>query len=191
MRDPSTARARTGRAPRGDLSTLLSHVLLGFTLDFERQSRISLPISANTLRVLDGGGIRTRDLPTLTRVSKEANAMCVGFLVRHGCAVVEAEPGAARGKVVRLTSKGIKAQAKYRRILLATEAEWEERFDGPIGAVRSSLERVVGDEPRPGRSRLFERLEPYPDGWRAVVRAPRTLPHYPMVLHRGGYRDGS
>ena len=26
---------------------------------------------------------------------------------------------------------------------------------------------------------------------RARVRAPSTLPHYPMVLHRGGYPDGS
>ena len=34
-------------------------------------------------------------------------------------------------------------------------------------------------------------LEPYPDNWRAQVRRPETLPHYPMVLHRGGYPDGS
>ena len=34
-------------------------------------------------------------------------------------------------------------------------------------------------------------LEPYPDGWRAKVRRPEALPHYPMVLHRGGYPDGS
>ncbi len=191
VRGVSPAGARAAREPRGDLSMLLSHVLLGFTIDFERRSRISLPISANTLRVLDADGVRTRDLPALTGVSKEANAMCVGFLVRHGCAAVVPEPGASRGKVVRLTPKGVKAQDKYGRILVDTEAEWEQRFAGPIGAVRSSLERVVGDEPRPGRSRLFEGLEPYPDGWRAAVRAPQTLPHYPMVLHRGGYPDGS
>ena len=34
-------------------------------------------------------------------------------------------------------------------------------------------------------------LQPYPDGWRAKVRAPETLPHHPMVLHRGGFPDGS
>ena len=38
---------------------------------------------------------------------------------------------------------------------------------------------------------LFAWLEPYPDGWRASVRRPATLPHYPMVLHRGGFPDGS
>ena len=40
-------------------------------------------------------------------------------------------------------------------------------------------------------SPLFRGLEPYPDGWRAKVRKPDTLPHYPMVLHRGGFPDGS
>jgi hypothetical protein len=29
------------------------------------------------------------------------------------------------------------------------------------------------------------------DGWRAKVRRPTTLPHYRMVLHRGGFPDGS
>jgi len=38
---------------------------------------------------------------------------------------------------------------------------------------------------------LMRGLEPYPDGWRAKVRRPEILPHYPMVLHRGGYPDGS
>ena len=38
---------------------------------------------------------------------------------------------------------------------------------------------------------LFQGLEPYPDNWRASVRRPVTLPYYPMVLHRGGYPDGS
>jgi len=27
--------------------------------------------------------------------------------------------------------------------------------------------------------------------WRAKFRRPEVLPHYPMVLHRGGYPDGS
>jgi hypothetical protein len=40
-------------------------------------------------------------------------------------------------------------------------------------------------------SPLLAGLEPYPDNRRAAVPAPVTLPHYPMVLHRGGYPDGS
>jgi len=43
----------------------------------------------------------------------------------------------------------------------------------------------------PGGPPLMRGLEPYPDGWRAEVRRPEALPHYPMVLHRVGYPDGS
>ena len=43
----------------------------------------------------------------------------------------------------------------------------------------------------PPRTTIERRFEPYPDNWRASVRRPATLPHFPMVLHRGGYPDGS
>jgi DNA-binding MarR family transcriptional regulator len=175
-----------------DLSALLSQVLLTFTVDFERESKISLPISANTLRVLDETGVRVRDLPRLTGVSKEANSMSVGFLERHGCVVVEPDPSANRGRVVRLTTKGRKAQDKYRRVLDMTEQHWATRFGGEVVAdLRGSLERLVGAGPGARRSVLMKGMEPYPEGWRALVRQPETLPHYPMVLHRGGYPDGS
>jgi hypothetical protein len=35
------------------------------------------------------------------------------------------------------------------------------------------------------------RLKPYPEGWLASIPALSQLPHYPMVLHRGGFPDGS
>ncbi|MGH3415586.1 MAG: hypothetical protein ACRDVE_06865 [Actinocrinis sp.] len=61
--------------------------------------------------------------------------------------------------------------------------------DSATGTLRQSLERLVGDGTRDAP--LWEGVAPYPDGWRASVRAPTTLPHFPMVLHRGGYPDGS
>jgi DNA-binding MarR family transcriptional regulator len=174
------------------LSVLLARVLLAFTLDFEDESRISLPVSANTLRVLDAAGVRVRDLPVRTGVSKEANAMAVGFLERRGCVEVVADPEATRGKVVRLTPKGQRAQATYGRILTVTEERWRARFGSEaLGTLRRTLEELVGhraDRPDP---LLLLGTEPYPDGWRAAIRRPETLPHYPMVLHRGGYPDGS
>jgi DNA-binding MarR family transcriptional regulator len=186
-----SAAVATGTGTHSDLSALLSQVLLSFTVDFERESTISLPISANTLRVLNESGVRVRELPHLTGVSKEANSMSAGFLERHGCVVVEADPSASRGKVVRLTSKGRKAQDKYRRTLGATEEHWVEEFgEDRVVQLLQSLERLVG-EPNGQRSPLLEGLQPYPEGWRALVRRPDTLPHYPMVLHRGGYPDGS
>ena len=54
-------------------------------------------------------------------------------------------------------------------------------------ALRQALEPLVAGDP----PRLYAGLEPYPDGWRARLPQPVTLPHYPMTLHRGGYPDGS
>ncbi len=174
-----------------DLVTLLAGVLLSFTIDFEAQSRLSLSISANTLRVLDRAPRRLRDLPSLTGVSKEGNAMCTGFLERRACAVVEPDPAATRGKVIRLTDKGVAARAKYVRLLAATEQGWRTTY-GPrqIDALRAALETLVGDGTLES-SPLAACLTPEPGNWRASVRAPVTLPHYPMVLHRGGFPDGS
>ena len=177
----------TDRDDGADLSVLLSQVLLRFTIDFEDESRISLPISANTLRVLDAAGVRVRDLPPLTGVSKEANSMALGFLERRGCVVLEPDPSGARGQVIRLTGKGLKAQDKYRRLLRETEERWDRQFGSDaVARLRASLEQVLGDD-----ALLREGMQPYPDGWRASARTPATLPHYPMVLHRGGYPDGS
>jgi hypothetical protein len=50
-----------------------------------------------------------------------------------------------------------------------------------------AVEYEAAGQPPP----LFGGLEPYPDNWRALVRRPDVLPHFPMVLHRGGYPDGS
>jgi len=73
----------------------------------------------------------------------------------------------------------------------AIEERWQTRFGkGTISALRRALERLVG-ESTAQLSPLFKGLEPYPDGWRASVRKAATLPHYPMVLHRGGFPDGS
>jgi DNA-binding MarR family transcriptional regulator len=186
-----TAGARPALPARGSVSPLLSGVLFAFTLDFEAESRISLAISANTLRVLDAAGTRPGDLPRLTGVSPEGNAMCAGWLERHGCAVAVPDTMARRGKVVRLTPKGEKAQQKYRRLLRATEDSWRTRFGAAtIEDLRAALEDVVGDGTL-GASPLARGLTPHPDNWRARVRRPETLPHHPMVLHRGGYPDGS
>jgi hypothetical protein len=176
---PPTHAADSGTA---DLVTLLAGVLLAFTLDFEAESKLALAISANTLRVLSAEPTRLRDLPRLTGVSKEGNAMCTGFLVRRDCAVIEPDPTASRGKVIRLTDRGVKAGVKAERTLAATEERWRTTFGAPaLDALRAAL----------ASSSLAAGLAPEPGNWRASVRTPETLPHYPMVLHRGGFPDGS
>jgi len=173
------------------LPALLSRVLLAFAIEFERESDLSLAISANVVRVLDEKGVPVRDLPLLTGVSKEAIRMAAAFLQKRRLAVFETDPAGSRGKVARLTPKGREAQDAYRRLTLIIEERWQARFGkDTIRALREPLERLVG-EATAQRSPLFGGLQPYPDGWRASVRKPDTLPHYPMVLHRGGFPDGS
>ena len=181
----------SGRASRLPLPALLSRVLLAFAIEFERESDVSLAISANVLRVLDGEGVRVRDLPLLAGVSKEAMATALRFLQKYGYVMIEPDPAASRGKVVHPTSKGRQAQDAYHHLVWTIEERCQTRYGkDTIRNLRESLERLVG-EPTAQLSPLFEGLEPYSDGWRASIRRPDTLPHYPMVLHRGGFPDGS
>jgi plasmid stabilization system protein ParE len=127
----------------------------------------------------------------LAGVSKEAISMAMGIAGKQGLALLEPDPAASRGKVARLTPGGRRAQDDCRRLLVAIEDNWQERFGSAcIRGLRQAIDRLVatpGGQPSP----LWLGLEPYPGGWRASVRRPRTLPHFPMVLHRGGFPDGS
>jgi hypothetical protein len=195
-RDAEAAYERgAGRDDQADVSALalpwlLARVLLALAIAYERESRISLAIAANLLRVLDDDGVAVRDLPQLTGVSKEAIAMATGFSERADVAKVVAGPGGSRWKIARLTPKGVLVRDLYADRLEALEEGWRQRFgSGVIADVRARLERLTGsggpDSP------LFDGLEPDPGNWRADVRPPQTLPHFPMVLHRGGFPDGS
>lgn len=173
------------------LPALLARVLLAWTLDFEQESRVSLAICADVLRVIGEEGTAVRDLPAFSGVSKEAIAMALSFLMKRGYALVQAASPGSRLKVVRPTPEGILAQGGYEKHSRAIERRWLQRHGkATLEGLRKSLERLTGDGTAEG-SPLFAGLKPYPDGWRAAKPTPRTLPHYPMVLHRGGYPDGS
>src|SRR5271165_2188766 len=173
------------------LSALLSRVLLSFALEYEHDTGLSLAISANVLRALGADGTRLRDLSPLTGTSKEAVSWALSILIRAHLAAEEPAPAASRGKIARLTPRGLQAQRLYYEFVGTIEQRWCERFTAAAtDAVRTSLKALAtapDGEPPP----LFAGLEPYPDNWRAAVRRPAALPHYPMVLHRGGYPDGS
>jgi methyltransferase (TIGR00027 family) len=187
--DPRLPPRPDGTAPEAlPLSALLSRVLLAFVLEYEREAGLSLAVAANVLRVLRAEGTRLRDLPALTGTSTESVRWALGILTRGHLAAEEPDPAAGRGKVARLTPRGLDAQHLYHELTGTIERRWDDRFTpGVTGALRASLEPLAAGQPPP----LFGGLEPYPDNWRASVRRPATLPHFPMVLHRGGYPDGS
>jgi DNA-binding MarR family transcriptional regulator len=181
----------------GDLALvgLLAHALMAYTLDFEESSALSLPLSANVFRVLNGDGIPVRELPSLTGISKEAVEVSLTSLVKTDYVVVEGAPASKR--TIRLTSAGDSLRIDHRRLHAQIGTQWEKRFGANVAEPhRAALERIL-DHPE-----LAAGLTPYPDGWRAskhyghqtqaVLADPRgRLPHHPMVLHRGGWPDGS
>jgi DNA-binding MarR family transcriptional regulator len=173
------------------LPTLLARVLLAFALEFEHESPFSLAICADVLRVLEPEGTLVRRIPALSGVSKESIAMALGFLEKRGFVQVLSQEHARRGRIVMLTTAGIQAQAEYPQRIRMLEERWNARTGAEAtSTLRASLEALAGDGTRSG-SPLFQGLDPYPEGWRAKVRPASTLPHFPMVLHRGAYPDGS
>jgi DNA-binding MarR family transcriptional regulator len=171
------------------LPSLLSRVLLSFAIEFERESDVSLAISANVLRLLTDAEVPLSELPRMAAISKEASAMSLSFLVKRGYVVAKSKPGGTRGKVVLLTPKGNKAKEVYSQRVETIEQQWQALYgERPVALLRESLAQLIGDPPP---SSLLCCLEPYPDGWRASLPKPAGLPHYPMILHRGGFPDGS
>jgi hypothetical protein len=131
--------------------------------------------------------VPVRELPVLAGVSKEAVEVSLTSLRKTDYVIVEGAPASKR--TIRVTPAGARLQTDQRRLHSRIGKRW--------GAdLRTSLERIL-DHPD-----LSAGLQPYPDGWRAskpyaqqteaVLADPRgRLPHYPMVLHRGGWPDGS
>ena len=167
------------------LVALLARALMTYTLSFEKEAPLALALSANFVRLLDGHDTSVRELPALSGVSKEAVAMSLTFLAKTPYAVVEGSPASKRR--VRLTAAGQDLKEGDRR------RHGEIHSHPQFGA---SLEQILSHPALP------EGMRPDPEGWRAskpyrtqteaVLTDPRSrLPHHPMVLHRGGWPDGS
>ena len=171
-----------------DVSALLAKALLVFTVDFERESPLSLVMCANPLRALGAEPMAARDLPRVTGVAKETLAVMLGVLVRRGY-VVTIQNG--RTKTAGLTALGQAGQRDYHEAVRTVEERWCSRFGSAIVTdLRATLETLVGDTML-ARSPLVAAIEPPASGWRAKEATPQTLPHHPVVSHRGGYPDGS
>jgi hypothetical protein len=112
--------------------------------------------------------------------------MAMGILTKANLV----EIGSHADRLVRLNARGLAAQQYALNLLAAVESCWLEHFgESAVQRLRQLLENLVVD-PR-GSALLLEGLKPYPGNWRASSRSLQTLPHFPMVLHRGGYPDGS
>lgn len=190
------------------LAELLSQLLEKFQLEFDRESPLPLVYCANTIRVLGDEPIRLAEIPRLTGSSPETSD--IGWQLKP-YVVVTADPAARRGKVVRLSPRGMKAQETYHRLIGEIEKRWEERFGkAAIHALRESLEGLLasasfskglvapkgtvraGDQaPALGRRDVGpaarQRMRDLVAQTEAFVSDPaRSLPHYPAWdMNRG------
>ncbi len=176
-----------GDASQAPLSALLSRALLAYALEFEREAELALPLSANVVRVLDERGMNVRDVALRGGISKEAVAMATTFLAKHGYVATEE-------KVIRLTATGSEAQTRAERRHGEIDARWAAQTGTRLrAALTDLLERkdllALGLRPEAGG---WRGSKPYLAQTEAMLEDPTgTLPHYPMVLHRGGWPDGS
>jgi DNA-binding MarR family transcriptional regulator len=107
------------------LPALLSQLLLAFTMDFQRESRVPLWLCANTLRVLGDQPIPESEIPHLTGCSPETSG--IGWQIKPFI-VVESAPPPRRGKLVRLSPLGLLARENYYNVASAVEKRWETHF---------------------------------------------------------------
>ncbi|MGP0074704.1 MAG: hypothetical protein ACLPWF_22560 [Bryobacteraceae bacterium] len=189
------------------LPTLLSQLLLTFQIDFDRESPAPLVYCANTLRVLSEKPIRVAEIPRLTGGSPETTD--IGWQIKP-YVVVTSDPTASRGKVARLSPRGLRAQQEYHRLIREIEKRWGERFGSDaIGALRELLQGLfdrqsggapllsaglvppqgtvrAGDQaPALGRrdvgAAARQRMRDLVSQTEAFVRDPAgSLPHYPL-----------
>jgi len=157
-------------AARLPLSALLSQLLLAFRLEFDAQSPAPLPLCANTLRVLEAGALRAAEIPRLTGGSPETTG--IGWQIKP-YVVVEPDPAATRGKVIRLSPRGLLAQQTYHQLVGDLEARWSARFGKqPIGNLREALHGLF-EAHRGDRPLLAEGLVPGPGTVRAADQTPQ------------------
>jgi len=150
------------------LPALLSQLLLAFRIEFERDSSTSLVLCANALRILGPEPAREAEIPRLTGGSPETSG--IGWQIKPYI-VVTPDP-AKRGKLVRLSPRGLRAQQMYQQLTHDIEQRWEARFGrDAIVRLRECLERFFERRGNEGPL-LSEGLIPPPGTVRAGVLAP-------------------
>jgi hypothetical protein len=186
---------RNGGSSMGNdppLTAQLAQLLVAGTLDYESEDRVSLPIGADVLRVISVDGVPARDLPHLSGVSKEAITMALALLDRPALVTMNA------GKSVGLTADGRVERDRHPSRIAEVEAGWRDaRGDAAVSAMRDALCGVLNH--REALSACFSTPagcwrgeKPYVEQTRRLLDDPTgALPWHPMVLHRGGWPDGS
>lgn len=163
------------------LAALLGQTLTGLAVEYEKTAVVSLPLGAVVMRAIGTGEVWLRDLPALSGVSKEAITMATGFLRRNGLARITAE------RTISLTDDGLAALADHRR--RAARARHVSLRAALLAIVEQPAALSAGLTPPEG---CWRGERPYLTQTKRLLADPLgALPWHPMVLHRGGWPDGS
>lgn len=146
------------------LSALLAQLLLAFCIEFDRESPAPLALCANALRLLAEAPTPAGDLKRLV------GGVGAGWQIRPYVSV--ASDPQRRGKLVRLSPRGIRAHQRYGELAVEIETRWEARFGkDTVRRLRESLEGLLLAR-RGERPLLAEGLVPAPGTVRSGVQAP-------------------
>lgn len=192
MFSPTAPGTEAGDSPnKRPLVALLSQTLLAFTLAFEQGASLPLPIVADALRALDPTGVPLRDLPTQAGISAAATAQSLTLLQRRGLAEVVPAAGSRQGRQVRLTAEGVAARRTGQRRIASVERNWQQQLGATVlAALHDALDAVIGSGD-PATAPLATALAAPAGIWRSALPMPKTLPHHPIPLDRGGWLDGA
>ena len=143
-------------------SARLAQVLLAYTLAFEHEAPLSLPLAENVVRVLTTEGVDVREVPVAAAISREAVSMALTYPARQGLA--------DGSKVVLLTTAGLAAKESARATHAHVGRAWTAQHGREsLDRLRSKTRAILEQRDR-SRSRLALGLEPHPEGWRASGR---------------------
>ena len=164
-------------APDVPLVVSLGRTLTGLTLEHEREATVAAPLAANVLRVAG----RLGDMPRRAGISKEAVAMTANYLDRHGFAERHSD------RTLALTGAGRAALDDYTTRVARCD---DETLRAALTALLEQRDALsAGFVPPPG---CWRGEKPYlAQTERLISDSTAALPRHPMVLHRGGWPDGS
>ncbi len=95
---------------------------------------------------IDPDGSRLTDLAERANMTKQTVGEVTSDLERMGYLERVPDPTDGRAKIIRLTDRGLEAQAIGRRLIDEIEAEWAERYgEERVAALRDALEVLTAE----------------------------------------------
>ncbi len=102
--------------------------------------------SINLFRVIDANGTRPTDLARRAGVTPQAMAEFVRYLEDRGYVERVADPSDGRGRIVRLTIRGLEASAVAAQVFTDLERVWKEQLgERRMAQLRRMLSELACD----------------------------------------------